>query len=364
MSRRLRIAIVSSTFTRTRPGGVPTYVDGRAAHLRRHCEVRVYALGPQQHAGAGGTPLGAHERFRRSVLLVWCRLLLELWRYRPHRIEVHNIPVGLPLLLLGFASYFFHGPAGQEARLEGAGPLSSGLVFLLERLVLRRATKVYVVSDAYARLVRRLHGPAFASGRRLLRRYPRLSGMAAAPADDGPPAGETWHDDERGLTLVCVRRLVRRTGVLELVEAYVQAVSDGRLPASTTLHIVGEGPLQPAIEARARRSPHVRLVVHGRLDDPTRDALYRLGDVNIVPTQALEGFGLVVVEAALQGCPSLVTDVGALPEVVARLDHMGSVCAPDVASLSAALARLRRPAVHERVRLARLAAHRFAVSST
>ena len=44
--------------------------------------------------------------------------------------------------------------------------------------------------------------------------------------------------------------------------------------------------------------------------------LYRASDLSIVPTQTLEGFGLVTLESLAAGTPVLVTPVGGLPEAV------------------------------------------------
>lgn len=332
-----------------------------------------------------GSPVG----FNRTVILVWWKLLRELWRFRPTYIEVHNVPVGLPVLLLWRAAYFFHGPAHLEAQAEGVGPWRTTLSRWLEVLVFWRATKVYVASDAYAALVRDLYRQRFATGQLPRRRYPLLVrgpektgvlGLGDSSSTLGAAGGlDSVADDQQGrqgtpaksvrqesfasdwpLVLVCVRRLVRRTGVLELVEAFATAVSDGRLHSSTTLHVVGDGPMRPAIEARvASKRGCARVIVHGRVSDEVRELMYSTSDINLVPTQALEGFGLVVIEAALHGCPSMVTDVGALPEVLAQLDHIGVVCRRDPSSLSEALARLRRFSPSERQRLARLAFERF-----
>ena len=47
---------------------------------------------------------------------------------------------------------------------------------------------------------------------------------------------------------------------------------------------------------------------------------YTAADFSIVPSQALEGFGLITLESLACGCPVLVTPVGGLPEVVQNLD--------------------------------------------
>lgn len=66
----------------------------------------------------------------------------------------------------------------------------------------------------------------------------------------------------------------------------------------------------------------VKLVLTGRIPDDELHAAYSCADVfaltGIEQPRNVEGFGLVLLEAAAQGLPAVVTDVQAIPEVVAR----------------------------------------------
>ena len=66
--------------------------------------------------------------------------------------------------------------------------------------------------------------------------------------------------------------------------------------------------------------------------------VYRAADLNVMPTTALEGFGLTVVEALAAGTPSIVTPIGGLPEIVAPL-------APDLVLRSAEVPEIARGVV-------------------
>jgi glycosyltransferase involved in cell wall biosynthesis len=46
---------------------------------------------------------------------------------------------------------------------------------------------------------------------------------------------------------------------------------------------------------------------------------YRAADASVVPSIALEGFGLIVPESLAAGTPAIVTPVGGLPEAVSAL---------------------------------------------
>ena len=97
---------------------------------------------------------------------------------------------------------------------------------------------------------------------------------------------------------------------------------EGVLPEGSTLLLVGDGPLREQLSERAARSPLAgRVRVLGRVSDAELIDAYRAADVAVVPTIALEGYGLVVLEAAACGTPSVVSDVGGLAEAALELDR-------------------------------------------
>ena len=86
------------------------------------------------------------------------------------------------------------------------------------------------------------------------------------------------------------------------------------------LLIAGKGRLEGELQARiteAGLEDNVKLL--GFVPDQHLAALYRAANISVVPTVALEGFGLITVESLASGTPVLVTPVGGLPEAVAGL---------------------------------------------
>jgi glycosyltransferase involved in cell wall biosynthesis len=75
----------------------------------------------------------------------------------------------------------------------------------------------------------------------------------------------------------------------------------------------------------------------GSLPDGELPLAYRAAELTVVPTVALEGFGLIVVESLAAGTPVLVTPVGGLPETVARLSPCLVLPAAGPASLAEGL---------------------------
>jgi glycosyltransferase involved in cell wall biosynthesis len=119
-------------------------------------------------------------------------------------------------------------------------------------------------------------------------------------------------------TIVTVRRLVRAKGLENLITA-VEAVR-GDIP-DLLLVIVGSGPLEAELKARVRDAALQNVVrFEGYVPEEALPNVYRAGDLFVVPTITLEGFGLVVIEALACGTPVLVTPIGGLPEVVSDLE--------------------------------------------
>ena len=78
------------------------------------------------------------------------------------------------------------------------------------------------------------------------------------------------------------------------------------------------GELATLVE-RKNLQEHVRLA--GFVPDADLPIAYRAADVSVVPSIALEGFGLIVLESLAAGTPVIVTPVGGLPEVVSGLSE-------------------------------------------
>ena len=112
------------------------------------------------------------------------------------------------------------------------------------------------------------------------------------------------------------------------------------------LCIGGKGDLRLVLERMVREAGLGRAVQFlGFVPDEELPLVYRAADLNVVPSVALEGFGLVAAEALAAGTPSLVTPVGGLPEVVGPLSQNLVFRSASSADIAAGLiAALRRPA--------------------
>jgi glycosyltransferase involved in cell wall biosynthesis len=208
----------------------------------------------------------------------------------------------------------FHGPWAAESRQEGAGRLSVLAKWSIERTVYRSAVRFIVLSNAFGRLAAEQYGvPAS-----LIRVVPGAADLqrfsvTRSRADARRALG--WPTDRR--VLVCVRRLVQRTGVDRLIEAMPTVKA---LVPDVRLFVGGKGPLFAHLERRITElglDDSVSLL--GYVADDDLPLMYRAADLNVIPTIALEGFGLTAVEALAAGTASLVTPIGGLPEILSPL---------------------------------------------
>ena len=143
--------------------------------------------------------------------------------------------------------------------------------------------------------------------------------------------------DPAAFVVVCARRLVPRMGVDGLLDAWAQ-IDERALPQGSTLLLVGDGPLQAPLAARAACPPLAgRVRMLGRVSDAELLDAYRAANVAVVPSVAFEGFGLVALEAAACGTPSVVSDIGGLPEAISALDPSLVIAPADSRALSARL---------------------------
>jgi glycosyltransferase involved in cell wall biosynthesis len=116
--------------------------------------------------------------------------------------------------------------------------------------------------------------------------------------------------------LVTLGRLVRRKGVRWFVENVLHQVEQ-----STHYVVAGIGPDEQVIRDAARvRGLSERVHILGGVDEDTRDMLLRGADLfvqpNIPVSGDMEGFGLVMIEAAMRGTPVVAADLEGIKDAV------------------------------------------------
>jgi len=134
-----------------------------------------------------------------------------------------------------------------------------------------------------------------------------------------------------------IARLVPHKGIDCLIEAAAR-VPDPQ--GDLAVVVAGDGTERVALEDLAAAHLGPRAIFLGRVPDETIPDVYAASDLFCLPSH-MEGFGLVYVEAAYRGVPSIGTDVGGVPDVVDDGETGLLVPPSDVGALAAAIARLR-----------------------
>src|SRR2546430_17254237 len=160
------------------------------------------------------------------------------------------------------------------------------------------------------------------------------------PPDDPMEVRRQLHLPHNQVLLLTVRNLVPRMGLENLLHAIEKLGEEAR---DLLVLIGGEGPLRPALEQLIRDlrlTDHVQLL--GFIPEDRLSKYYQAADLVLMPTHELEGFGLVTVEALACGTPVLGTPVGAIPEVLARLDSALLTDGRDATALATGIRRILR----------------------
>ncbi|WGM31833.1 glycosyltransferase family 4 protein [Brevundimonas sp. NIBR11] len=303
-----------------RAGGLPRYFHDVMRAAPPHFGFEGLVLGSERIAEETG---GRVEAFARSEDGFPTKMsgLRRTMRRRlaatdPDVVVSHFALFALPVLDMINRPHVVHfqGPWAAESAVEGQDSLRVRIKRMVETAVYRRAGSAIVLSEAFATILTRDYGVA-------PERIQVIPGGVDVVRFDVPQTRSQARDHLRWPNdrpiLLAVRRLVRRMGLDVLIEAMAAVV---RMHPDALLLIAGRGPmakdLQTLIDERGL-GDHVRLL--GFVPDDDLPIAYRAADLSVVPTQALEGFGLIAVESLAAGTPAAVTPVGGLPEIVGPL---------------------------------------------
>jgi glycosyltransferase involved in cell wall biosynthesis len=217
--------------------------------------------------------------------------------------------------------YGVHSPFAQELREHVAASPT-----LRQRLAWRGASwmerRILAMSDlvhcdsAYTRTLMEATYPGVLDGKSVV--LPGwVDGQRFRPRPDEQDAlrrrlGEPWR---AGIpTFFTLRRLVPRMGLDTLIEAVAELAVAGR---TFRLVVGGEGQERSRLEALAReRGVADRVAFIGRVAEDRLADSYAAADCFVLPTRALECFGLIVLESYASGVPVIGVPVGSIPEVM------------------------------------------------
>ena len=247
----------------------------------------------------------AREAFGRDVNVVNSHFALYAFPW------LRDLPPHVPLVVN------FHGPWAGEMRAEARGlkkRVAAIAAHWIERSVYRRADRCITLSTVFKDLLHEEYGVPLDRIRVIpggvdLTRYLAAPGRKAAREKLG------WPQDRR--ILLSVRRLVRRMGLDLLIDAIAEVRKE--FP-DVLLLIGGKGAERDRLQNRIVEmglTDHVRLP--GFIPETDLPLAYAAAEISVVPTVALEGFGLITVESLACGTPVLGTVVGGTAEILRPL---------------------------------------------
>lgn len=318
-----RILTIGMGWFAEEPGGLNRMYAGLLDGLEQEgVAVRGLVAGSPGAARSAPACLAFFERREASAVrrLQACRRAVSA-ALKADQLDVvaaHFSLYALPVLDLLHERRFvfhFHGPWAGESKAEGESGVNVSVKRTIESRVYRRADRFIALSSAFARILERQYGIArdrifIVPGGVDADRY-WVNGSRRE-------ARERLHLPTDRPLIVSVRRLIHRVGLEGLIDAMVEV---RRSAPEALLLIAGRGGMAAQLTARIAAhglQDHVRLL--GFVAEDNLPWLYRACDISIVPSVALEGFGLPTIESLAAGTPVLVTPIGGLPETVIELD--------------------------------------------
>jgi len=264
-----------------------------------------------------------------SFWLACAAVRMALRDWRPDVIHAHQGISGLAAAFAGARPlcYTFYGPWHLEFFQDAAvrqdlpgwkrlsrplwAPSKALLARRIERAAVRRSDRIIVLSTFSARQLAGIHS---VSGGRVTVIPGGVDVKHFTPAADPRAARQALGLPAQGPLLFTVRRLVPRMGLEGLLKAL-------RALPGVGLVIGGEGWLRPRLEAMAATlgvGDRVRFA--GFIADTELPRYYQAADLVVLPSVALEGFGLITLEALACGTPVVATPEGGAVDVLSPLE--------------------------------------------
>lgn len=301
----VRKLVIGTTTPEVAPGGIPTFLSLMKGNGD-------YALATFMEWDENTNSLYSLGDFGQTK---WRRTLQSQWRViwaarKFERVEVHSIRTGFMALLLyrRKCCFFYHGPGFQEAAVEGGSPLKVTLIYIIEAAMLAGVPSYRTASKAFRRRLIENHG---FSGERIEVVRPVI--------DFDPKRMETMLSNKLAMAVeskivraVICRRMVRRVGIIEFLNAFRQTGGD-----NVRIDVIGKGPLSKEVADICALDHRVHF--HGGVNDARRDEIYKAAIFNILPTLHLEGLGMAIYEGLRQGTIPLVTNCDGMPEVIEEI---------------------------------------------
>lgn len=294
-------------------GGVARYLDALATYFRDEMIV----VAPPMVGAKEADAVAGYRVFRRSLLSfkIWprwidaVRTLIEMKGEYDTVMTSHVLPIGLAACI---AKIFTGKPYVVIVHgLDVALAKKNVWKYWMATLCLRNAK--FVITNSYA--LKEEIGKDYGV-RKAVVVYPTTTLFEDVPLDRS-----TKKEPKAKIRLLTVGRLVERKGHVRVLEALALLREQNHLDGIEYV-IVGDGPMQKTLEHRISELGLASVVsLRHQVDDAQLQKAYKSSDVFVMPTMILdeldrEGFGIVYLEAAQFGIPSIASDLPGPDEAV------------------------------------------------
>ncbi len=196
-------------------------------------------------------------------------------------------------------------------------PIKIIVCYWLERIALQRANKIIVMSRYVKGTITRFF-PKINTEKIFVSRIGVDPKFKPVSLEAKAALRRKYHIDQNQTVFFTARRLAYRMGLLNLIDAMAMLVR--KYPNEKyCLLIAGKGflmsKLQRMIQKHGLRD-YVKLL--GFISDEALVEYYQLSDCFVLPTEELEGFGIVSLEAMACNLAEIATPAGANPEILEK----------------------------------------------
>ena len=183
----------------------------------------------------------------------------------------------------------------------------------IEAKVLGGCQSIIVLSKFMQKRLEKIHGPT----QKIVIVPGGVDTEIFHPPVDGAAVRRALQLPTDQVVLFTVRNLRQRMGIANLIRAMADL---GEIKGKVHLVIAGKGELEEelkrlAVEMRVAD----RITFLGHVTEEGLPKFYQAGDLFILPTEHLEGFGMVTLEAIATGLPVIGTPVGATTEILCQI---------------------------------------------
>lgn len=319
----MNILMVTDVFFPDTIGGSGRVVYEVSKHLTRRGH-NVYLLTPRLKNKSEKEFLEGFWIYRYSIpFLGSYQIFLQILReVSLDLINFHQPFSGLSISLSRKAReipkiYTFHSPWHREYEIKtGKRGINSLIRKYIERSILNRCKKIIVLSEYSRSQLLEIH--------KVLPEKIRIIPGGVDIDSFRPPRNRKIARDKLNIPqnkfiLFTVRNLVPRMGLESLIRAISMVVEKER---DVFLIIGGRGFLETKLRNLTKElklNEYIEFV--GFIEEEKLPLYYQAVDFFILPTEYLEGFGMVTIEALSSGTPVLGTPVGGTKEILGKFDN-------------------------------------------